>query len=530
MSKKKSSIKNKNSSQNKIRPYTVMCTDMYLLWILIVFPLYYADGYFHLPEKKAMFWIVSTLTYVFACLIGIVIMAFSMKAHWSMKNFKKNITMTDIFMFGFLVSNLIALTMTNDVTASWVGAGARYYGARVLLLVCVVYFLLSRYAWVNQVFIVAFLVGGNIVCLLATFDYFWLDVLGINQQMQEADWYLFISTMGNANTCASYTCMAIAASMAYYCVVTGWKAKVLVGVSIVNCSVTLVTARSDSASVGIAVLIVMLTVLALQKKIKWSAVLESFAILVLGLIGFAYVREIYAPTIQKHRWYDSGVPRILWEKFEFLYWVLIALIIVYALFLFVDKKEIRLKKHTKTGICIISAGFALLGFVFIAKEINLFQIFKNSIGAGEMQVAGNRKYIYTRILQAYAQLPLHHKLFGCGQAAISNVLTQYFGSELSSLGIGINSAHNSILDYLITTGIFGVAAYLGTAFMVIKHGIATLKDNKLSLVVTGVIVAYFAQGLFNIEQTNTTTIFWLFIALAEAIYRQYVMKEEKGYT
>lgn len=523
----RSTNSNKNVNKNTLRPYTVMCTDIYLLWILIVFPLYYADGYFHLPEKKATFWVTSTLIYVIVCLLGAVVTAFSMKENWSMENFKKNITMTDIFMFGFLISNLIALAMSNNVQESWMATGGRYYGARVLLLVCVVYFLVSRYAWLNQVFIIAFLIGGNGVCLLATFDYFWLDVLGINQQMQESDWYLFISTMGNANTCASYVCMAIAGAMLYYCVAKSWKGKLFAGVSIVNCCVGLVTARSDSASVGIAALIILLVVLVMMEKIQWNLVLQSFVILVFGLIGFAHVRKIYAPTIQEHRWYDTGIPRVLWRDYKLLYMVLIILVVIYAVLYFIDKKEIRLKKKTKIGIYAICSSVVLVVALFIAKEVNLIQLFKDSIGIGNIQVAGNRKYIYSKTVQTYAQLPLHQKIFGCGQASISKVLNQYFGNELSGLGININSAHNSVLDYLIITGIVGVICYLGTIIVIVKHGIETIKNNGLALVTTGCIVAYFAQGLFNIEQTNTTPIFWLFIALTEALYRQYTKEECK---
>lgn len=526
MSRSKSS--NKNMSKNTFRPYTVMCTDIYLLWILIAFPLYYADGYFHLPEKKATFWVVSTLVYIIVCAFGAVVTAFSMRESWTMENFKKNITMTDIFMFGFLISNLIALAMADNTMEAWYATGGRYYGARILVMVCLVYFLLSRYAWVNQLFVVAFLIGGNGVCLFATFDYFWLDVLGINKQMQESDWYLFISTMGNANTCASYVCMAIAVAIVYYCAAKTWKGKLFAGVSIVNCCVGLVTARSDSASVGIAVLIVLLVILAVMEKIEWSSMLQSIVILVLGLIGFAHVREIYAPTIQKHRWYDTGIPRILWRDYKYLYAVLIVLIVIYAVLYFINKKELRLKKNMKIGMYAIGSGIILVVAVFIVKELNLIQIFKDSIGAGNIQVAGNRKYIYTRTLQSYTQLPLHQKMFGCGQATISNVLNTYFGSELSDLGIHINSAHNSILDYLITTGLFGAVCYLGTVIMVIKHGIATIKINKLALVTTGCVVAYFAQGLFNIEQVITTPVFWLFVALTEALYRQYGKNAENS--
>ena len=88
----------------KMRPYTVMCTDIYLLIMLVVFPLYYADGYFHLPERKAEFYSTATLIYIIVTLFGVVITAFAMREQWSLEAFKKNTTGTDICMFGFLIS------------------------------------------------------------------------------------------------------------------------------------------------------------------------------------------------------------------------------------------------------------------------------------------------------------------------------------------------------------------------------------------------------------------------------------------
>ena len=160
--KNKNTPKNKSKNMNTIRPYTVMCTDIYLLWIFMVFPLYFADGYFHLPEKKAAFWSISTLVYLGVMLLGMIITFVSTRSEWDWERVKKNISITDIFMFGFLVSNLISFALSTDKSNAWTGAGARYYGAKVLILVCLVYFLVSRYAWLNQIFVWIFLIGGNL--------------------------------------------------------------------------------------------------------------------------------------------------------------------------------------------------------------------------------------------------------------------------------------------------------------------------------------------------------------------------------
>lgn len=527
MSRSKSN--SKNMGKNMVRPYTVMCTDMYVLLILIVFPLYYADGYFHLPEKKAMFWTVSTLVYVIVCLVGVVITAFSMRENWNMENFKKNITMTDVFMFGFLLSNLIALAMSNDVMGSWVGQNARYYGARVLILVCVAYFLVSRYAWINQVFIVAFLIGGNGVCLLATFDYFGMDVLGINKQMQPNDWLMFISTMGNANTCASYVTMAVAGALCYYCVAREIKAKVFAGISIVNCSMALITARSDSAFVGIAVIIIVLGVLTIIKKIDIQNFIMALTLLILGILCLGKFRALFASYLLDQT-YDSGIPAILIEQQVFLFIVFAVLILAYIGLHYMNAHNIKFsKKITRVIIVVVTAIVLIIGTV-VTYKFNIIELFKIGIGVSGIEITGNRAFIYKRTLQCYGKLPLINKIFGSGQASLYMVMNQYFGEDLAYRGISINSAHNHILDYLINTGIVGVICYIGSMICFIKHSFKALSQNTYVVFIIGCVISYLAQGFFNIDQTNTTTIFWLMFALGEAVFRQNIIKKEENET
>lgn len=508
----------------KMRPYTVMCTDIYLLIMLVVFPLYYADGYFHLPERKAEFYSIATLIYVIVTLLGAVITAFSMREQWSWEALKKNITGTDICMFGFLISNLIALAMSNDVANSWTGKSSRYYGAKVLILVCVSYFLISRYAWINKVFINAFLIGGNGVCLLATFDYFGMDVLGINKQMQPADWLVFISTIGNANTCASFVTMALAGAMVYFCVVEGKKSKILAGVSIVNCSAALITARSDTAFIGVGVVLIILVILAVLKKIELKKYILMLGLIDVGIFILFIFRKMFVSYLLSES-YDSGLPKVLNQPI-LLGSLFAVLISVYIIMFYIGKKEIKIERKLKMTIMSSVAIVSVLVAILLVDKLNIIELFKVGIGVSGIEIAGNRAYTYKRTIGAYAQLPLLHKIFGCGQATITTFLNNYCGDELSIMGISINSAHNHILDYLVITGVLGVVCYLGNFVFSIKHAFLCIKENEYALVCGCIVIAYFAQGIFNIEQTITTTIFWIVLACCEAMYRKNVLKKD----
>lgn len=522
----KSSKKNVPKKNSSVRPYTVMCTDLYLLWILLVYPLYYADGYFHLPERKATFWCTSTLIYIGVTLLGVIITYVSTRDEWSLERIKKNISMTDVFMFGFLISNLIAFALSEDKTNAWTGAGARYYGAKVLILVCISYFLISRYAWVNKVFIWAFLIGGNGVCLLATFDYFGMDVLGINQQMQVADQMVFISTMGNANTCASYVTMALAGAMAYFCIVKTSKESIFVAISVLICSGALITARSDSAFVGIMLVLILMLILVFLKKIELKKYIQMLTLVVAGLYIFFVFRKKFETSLLS-RFYDKGLPNLL-NNLTLLGIILLLMIVACLLVWVCERKRVKLTKRSITilVICVLSIGIIIL--IYFCVQFKVVDLIKDGLGivSEEELPEAARIQIYQRTLGAYVQLPLLHKIFGCGQASISSILNQYYGQELRNAGIIINSAHNHILDYLISIGLVGAVCYLGCIATFVKKFFVIIKRTPSMLFLGCIVCAYFGQGFFNIEQTNTTPIFWLMLALGEAVYRQNKLKKD----
>ena len=350
-----------------------------------------------------------------------------------------------------------------------------------------------------------------------------MDVLGINQQMQKSDWLVFISTMGNANTCASYVTMALVGAICYYCVAKNIKAKVFAGISIVNCSMALITARSDSAFVGSAVIIVVLGVMAFVKKIEWKNYIVTLVLVDLGLLVLFILRERFIEHLLMQA-PDDGVAGVL-NKLGLLTVMLIALVVVYCAFYVIDKKKIQFKKNIRYGIYIVVSLTILILILFIVYKLDIIQLFRTEIG--KSHGVASRAGIYRRVVKTYEQLPLINKVFGCGQATIRSVLHEYFGQELSKYGVSINSAHNHILDYIIMLGGFGVLCYVGVIFSSIKHGFKSIRKNEVAIVFVGCVIAYFAQGFFNIEQTNTTPIFWLMVACCEATYRKNVMKKEE---
>lgn len=219
--------------------------------------------------------------------------------------------------------------------------------------------------------------------------------------------------------------------------------------------------------------------------------------------------------------FDTGLPRALNQPI-LLTILFIILIVFFVLLFIIETKNIKIQKNIKRVSLIVVGIIAIVGVTILIQKIGISQVFKGGMGGSD--VTGSRSYTYRIVVQAYGELPLKYKIFGNGQASITSILYRYFGEELSAAGISINSAHDHILDYLIIIGLFGVVCYLGTLVTGIKHCLKIILEHKYVLVFAGVVIAYFAQGIFNIEQTNTTTIFWIMIACCEAMYRKVALK------
>ena len=105
------------------------------------------------------------------------------------------------------------------------------------------------------------------------------------------------------------------------------------------------------------------------------------------------------------------------------------------------------------------------------------------------------------------------KLFGSGPDTFYLVFEPFF-KELTKFWVSsTNAAHNEYLNYLITVGALGAAAY-GTALVSsIILGFRRARQDPMAAVFCAAVICYGAQALVSIAQPITTPLFILFLAL-----------------
>jgi len=111
-------------------------------------------------------------------------------------------------------------------------------------------------------------------------------------------------------------------------------------------------------------------------------------------------------------------------------------------------------------------------------------------------------------------------LFGTGPDTAYYVFQPHF-SELSSRfgDSSTDCAHNEFINYLLTQGVLGLAAYLGVMGSVIVRSIKTAKNDPTALIFICPVICYLAQSVVNLYNPIVTPFLFIFLSLAEATNR-----------
>ena len=132
----------------------------------------------------------------------------------------------------------------------------------------------------------------------------------------------------------------------------------------------------------------------------------------------------------------------------------------------------------------------------------------------------HRGYMWIKGAEIFKHFNFIEMLFGSGPDTFYTVFSPYFG-ELSEKfnNTSTNCAHNEFLNYLVTTGILGLGAYLTLFGSAIVRAVKTAKKNPMTVVFIAPVVCYLFQSVVNIANPEVTPLLFIYLALSEAVVR-----------
>ena len=133
----------------------------------------------------------------------------------------------------------------------------------------------------------------------------------------------------------------------------------------------------------------------------------------------------------------------------------------------------------------------------------------------------NRGFAWRISWENFLSFPLHHKIFGFGPDTFGIITTFNNFQEMSeNYHVVFDNAHNEYLQFLLTIGIAGLAAYLAFLISAFVKMTRQAKGNPLVLAPMFAFVCYSVQAVVNLNVPITAPFMWQFLAMGLAVCYQ----------
>ena len=565
MGKSKAEAKPDKYDKAKLGTYIINAINyIFLFAFLTIYPLVFRSKgqsmsekyYFNITRTRYEFFIYLSIGYIL-----LIIVAYIFEGVWTYYNKRKSImSMKDNYivtperlMWIFILANFLAYLMavlddgliSSDV--AFYGTDARYMGFLSYFIIGISFIMLSRYADVNLPIFTAFgaaTIFSYIVAICQHIDFdlsrfknesykptgikvlleiFPRYLFNLKNGIKKSQYNVFISTFGNINIFASFVVISLAVFICMYVFADKLFYRIMSGVIITMGGIVIMIANSDSAYIGMCAVCFFLFLLAYRQglllRFVQGMILLSIGNLCVVLLN-KYISEIVGKSYDKRGGFAEAFDRLdialLFMGLTVLLYILMKLVKH-----FLGKKLDALNKK-KIIICILSAAAVLLIAVIIIGHARRMPAFTFNYKWGTF-----RGYIWTKSLELYRDAPFMNKLFGFGNGSLKTLMNTYYYDEMVAVTNKVyDNAHNELLQYLVTTGFFGILSYIGLCVASFVYILKNSHGRVIAYMCLSAILGYFVQGLININQPITTPFMFLFMALGVG-YVRYLKVEER---
>ena len=476
--------------------------------LLLVFPFVFRYGYMDITEVRFRFFAMLS-SFVFVGCVLAKLPRLGMPTRLSPAAFVKREPLSAVFLL-FFAAMCLSAAFSDYREASLTGNEGRYMGLWTYLAIAMMFFWLSRCHVLSMRTLVVFSGVCSVVAVLTMLQFIDIDLLHLLRGVSLEEMSNFLSVFGNINVYAAYLSTAAPIAMLMSCFAETKKMRLLfLGFSFFG-FIGLLTSNSDSSYIayGSAFFLLFLLIgrspVMLKRYIRLLVTL--FAAMIVFSIAFYAAKGIRGRSGITELLTTPPVPYIGIAFSGLLYWVA-------ARFFSTEKRIGRLR------ILVLAA--ACLGAAAVLGAVVYFSVFNTTVNIGYPEKflrfndhwGTDRGFVWSRLLFIFRDSPLKQKLFGYGQETVAVILLKFYGQEMmTELGYVFDNAHNEILQYLLTTGLFGLLTYLGVLAVAIRTGFkkgSPVLKKALALAVA----SYAAQSVFNIIQPISTPYLFMLIGL-----------------
>ena len=489
--------------------------------IIGVFPLVFRDFYFDILNFKTYFyyWVVIS----FAAMFLVVNAAFLILSIYlgCLRNPARGrrIDASDWSMLDFILIAGISTLQSVYPAAALLGSEGRFSGLLMWIAYAFMYFVISKNLRLRQWYLDLFLAAGMAACAIGILLYFDIDPIGFRTLMEPAQYYMFTSTIGNINAYTSYAALLSGASTLLFFVEESRIRKKWYLFCMSVSFFALITGMSDNAYLAILALIGLLPLYAF-KNLK--GVRTYTFILAVLMSEFWILQRLLSPHSDAAG-RMGGLYRVI-SGSHYLIVLVAALWVIYVVLRRIVQKlpdAHPLMRDWNRGrwlwLAFLAAGVILTGFALY--DVNVRGNAGNYGGLAQYLAINDdwgthRWYIWRIGLERYSGFSITQKLFGTGPDTYGLVVMENDYDEMvRRYGEFFDSAHNEYLQYLVTVGLAGLAAYLALLATSVCKMIRSAGKRPYVMAIAFAIICYAAQAAVNISVPIVTPVMLMLLAM-----------------
>ncbi len=525
------------SAGEKIQYFAGILLDygvqVYLICMLVLFPLYFQDGYAHIGTDKAVFFIRAGVTAakvlaapaVLYLTAGLVVFLKQKKRKlWEPDTLKKWFSAADLFALLYGAALVVSYGCSNYREGALWGAEGWYMGLLPQLLLLMAYFLVSRF-WKPRKWVPGLMLGVS----AAVFLFGCINRFGIYPVEMAFSGPEFISTVGNINWYCGY-----AVSVFFFGVVLFWLQReqktwqkvLLMGYLLIGFT-SLVIQGSQSGLMTLAVVSLVLFRMSAEDPARMSAFWQGMALLWGGCLIISVVRRL-AP--EKMTYTDGLIDRLT------LGWIPVVMMAVSVLVLLLLRRDGRrgVRRDRLFRLLTGMAVWGSLGVLFLGLLLAVLNTLRPGI-LGSLSELGvftldenwgsARGATWAAGVRCFAEQDVLHKLVGVGPDCMSEYI--YKGA---SLGLAefvermfyyrLTNAHNEWLTVLVDTGLLGLAGFGGMMVCGIRGLIKKGCGNPYAIACGFCLLGYTVNNSFSFQQLLSTGTVFVVFGMGEAFRRR----------
>lgn len=468
----------------------------YILLLLTIFPLCFWDYYYDIASVKFVVFTGMTLGTMIAVLVCRERYVFNQPVKWIL-------LLCGVNILSFLISTFKKTAL--------IGTGGRNYGLLTVLCITIMFIIVVSGKVNAGKLINAFIISSVLVALLAVINSYGIDFLGFYTGVRMDLRMFYQTTLGHVDICSSYFALSLPVAVICALKENNSGKRIFYFISSVIIFAGQFGGGCDSGYINIVVLIIAAII-----YIKDYKGMFVFAVMGFVMVWTAKIMMIINLEVESARKMDS-ISVIITNTAVVL--SLSILLAVTAIFCYIkmragkaDFSRVKIGLLFFVAVASFAVFMAFIYFTFIDRDTDLDSM-ENLLRFSD-NWGSCRGYVWRVTLERYWNLPWYNKIFGTGPDTLECVLTPVYGEEMMRKFDALyDNAHNEYLQYLVTTGITGLAAYIGFLYSAIKTGLNTLKSDENAAPFLIAAVCYLVQAIVNINQVITTPLMFLCFAV-----------------